>query len=311
MNSSDHYVSWSAFRSQFVAQDDGQLVGLTVKADRFKSWWDGKYDPKTWMGSLCVVRIMAPESHDWMFTYHGLCWTHVLNKFMSSVSRLSKKEIIMCAYYPITLTGIKFFNWPMTDGCFLARPLRRWEYWSSRYHPQIWFQQIFETERCFVLPANYPDTFERIINVSHTTYRLRFVIADMLFIESTHELDLSFDIHLRLLHLQGETGDQISCNQEQLSTETAILLESSKTDKFLYAVFWRSDHGKYQTRRDIKLYLRKLFKWFDTRRSDQLTSKPCPGIVLSEPDVVCYVSIDYRELPCDARLRPFCLGISD
>lgn len=294
-------LPWSSFRSQFLVQDDGQLVALTLKSDRWKSWWDGKYEPKTWsFGSLSLLRLMAPECHNWRLEYNDdSTWTYLFNKFMSSVTGLPKEEIIICAYYPVTLllSNVKLFNWSLPDNCIMARPLRLWET-ARGYLPPLWFHSFCESH--YMYPSSTCDlTFD--------TGRLACVIADLLFIESDSKLDQNLHLNVELLYskrksefdsyvdMDDEWDDDLALKTEyQLSLDSAILLDSTKLGKFLYAIPWQNTEGTLETRRDVKIYLRKLFKWFDSRRLEKLDLKPCPGIVFFEPNTSYIVKISYE-----------------
>lgn len=307
-------LPWSFFRSQFLAQDDGQLVGLTLKRDRWKSWWDGKYEPKTWsFGSLSLLTLMAPKCRNWSLEYNDSTWTYLLNKFMSSVTGLPKEEIIICAYYPVSLllSNMKLFNWSTPDNCMMARPLRLWET-PRGYLPPLWFHSFCESHYMYSYTTN--NTFD--------TGRLSCVIADLLFIESDFKLDQNLHLNVTLLYSQrkskfdsyadmdDEWDDDLALKTEyELSLDKAILLDSTKLGKFLYAIPWQSTEGTFETRRDVKIYLRKLFKWFDSRRLDKPDFKPCPGIVLFEPCISYIAKISYENPSNGLILSLNCLGI--
>lgn len=314
MSSNRLAFSWSAFRSQKLAED-GQLFGFTLQSDKYKSWWDGNYDRSMWNVGFTLLKIMAPDSHNWELSHDGFRWSYLMNKFMSSVSGMSKKEVILCAFYPVRLWGanLKFFNWHMPDNCFLACPLRPWKDCGT---VDPWFQQLYENSRPMIISVD-ADTESGSVRMStlvpHSTYNLNYVIADLLFVESNHKLDLSRDINVTLNHIQGNFDAYDYCllskDDYRLSLDTAILIGSSKMKRYLYAVPWKIEQREFENRRDVKLYLRKLFKWFDNRRSDQSDSTPCPGVLFFEPNVSYKVELEYEELPDDdMSLVLYCLG---
>lgn len=288
-----------------------------MQADRSQSWWDGKYDRSIWNSrGFTLLKLMAPDSHNWELSHDGFRWSYLMNKFMSSVSGISKKEVILCAFYPLRLCGgnLKFINWHMPDNCFLACPLRPWE---DRETAHPWFQQLYENRRPIII-SNDPDTelgfsIRKNTLVPHSTYKLYYVIADLLFVESNHKLDLSRDINVTLNHIQRnfdayDYGCLLSTDEYQLSLDTAILIGSSNMKKYIYAVPWKIEQRKFENRRDVKLYLRNLFKWFDNHLSGQSDFTSCPGVLFFEPNVSYKVELEYPELPDDRRLVLYCLG---
>lgn len=269
-------IPWSAFRSQFLAQDDGQLIslGTTSFSPTIKGWneqW--AYD---WIRAnrVLLVRILAPSSKNWTLSIDGFEWTYVFNKFMAHVTGLPKHEILTCAYKPLNLSNFNhiLLDWP--EDYILGRPLLPWEEFRHEYLPYLWFNQMEKLQSGI------------------STVELSFVVSDLLFIESSSRLELDFEVVLRLTqYTRDEDGKFVisSKPEYQITSQNAILVESA-SDRFLYALPWQSGDTELYNRTDIIVYLRKLLKWFDKQRLNQSELKPCPAKIIYDPDSIFFLS---------------------
>lgn len=92
-------IPWSAYRSQFLAQDDNQVVvalEIVSRSPVLKIWNENW--PQVFIANrVQMVRMLAPAFKNWTLAVDGFNYTYILNKFMAHVTGLSKQEIIMCA----------------------------------------------------------------------------------------------------------------------------------------------------------------------------------------------------------------------
>lgn len=176
--------------------------------------------------------------------------------------------MVSCAYRPLCLTKVNpsFVNWNTPGNCLKTVILPNSE------------------EHAYELSGLFFTSFLPSCDNSPYSGDLYAVASDFLFLESTSKLDP--DLHLELcltIWDSSKSAKRVSQLCFHLNNQSAIFLQSTEAG-FLYALLWTQSSQSYQTRHEVKKYVKNLLKWLDKQTAGKEPTSLCPASIIHNPD---------------------------